>query len=45
MTDKNVLRLKLILAAIEATDDADDAKDAAQTLEVIRAILGSERQS
>jgi hypothetical protein len=42
MTDKNVLKLKLILAAIEATEDTDDAKDAAQTIEVIRTLLGTE---
>lgn len=42
MTDKNILKLKMILAAIEATEDTDDAKDAAQTIEMIKSLLGTE---
>jgi hypothetical protein len=44
MTDKNILKLKLIQAAIEAID-LEDAKDAQQAMEIIRALLGADKQS
>lgn len=44
MTDKNILKLKLIQAAIEAID-LEDPKDAQQAMEVIKGLVGAEKEA